>query len=217
MLQADSLIFDMDGTLWDAVDSYTKIWNTALPAYGVHRPPVTREELIAHMGLHLDAIIADLAPELAGDLDFYTFLDDLETRMMPVLKGRLYPGVAETMRQLARSKRLFMVSNCGSTGLQNFLNVSGLKPYITDALSHGETNLSKAENIRLLVERYNLKAPWYVGDTVTDCRAAHAAGIPVVWCSYGFGENDGADAVIDAFPQLLSLFPESSDQNISKK
>ena len=23
----DSLIFDMDGTLWDAVDSYCEIWN----------------------------------------------------------------------------------------------------------------------------------------------------------------------------------------------
>ena len=26
----DSLLFDMDGTLWDAVDSYCAIWNAAI-------------------------------------------------------------------------------------------------------------------------------------------------------------------------------------------
>ncbi len=26
----DSVIFDMDGTLWDAVDSYCRVWNATI-------------------------------------------------------------------------------------------------------------------------------------------------------------------------------------------
>ena len=31
----DSLIFDMDGTLWDAMKSYAEVWNVAFKEYGL--------------------------------------------------------------------------------------------------------------------------------------------------------------------------------------
>ena len=31
----DALIFDMDGTLWDAVDTYAEIWNMAFEREGI--------------------------------------------------------------------------------------------------------------------------------------------------------------------------------------
>ena len=34
-LSCDGLIFDMDGTLWDAVDSYVKIWNATIAECGI--------------------------------------------------------------------------------------------------------------------------------------------------------------------------------------
>ncbi len=34
MLKPDSLIFDMDGTLWDNVNSYEIVWNRALEILG---------------------------------------------------------------------------------------------------------------------------------------------------------------------------------------
>lgn len=42
----DAYIFDMDGTLWDAVDSYAAIWNTTIVQLGVQVPPVTRHKLV---------------------------------------------------------------------------------------------------------------------------------------------------------------------------
>ncbi len=54
--------------------------------------------------------------------------------MMPVLGGRLYPGVRETLEELSRNSRLFMVSNCGPDGIRNFLKFTGLGEIMTDHL-----------------------------------------------------------------------------------
>ena len=62
-MQCDALIFDMDGTLWDAVDSYARIWNTTFEQAGITDVPrVTRQVLMREMGKHLEDIIEDIAP-----------------------------------------------------------------------------------------------------------------------------------------------------------
>lgn len=203
--QCDSLIFDMDGTLWDAVDSYTQIWDKTIAEYGGQREPVSRHELISLMGRHLEDITAILMPQYKEDKTFLELLDHNERQMMPVLGGHLYDGVKEGLARLAESHRLFMVSNCGSYGLDNFLNVTGLRPFFTDSLSHGQTLLPKHDNIRLLVEKHHLKCPYYVGDTQTDGIAARRAGVGIVWCSYGFGTVEEPDFTISTFSELLNL------------
>ena len=204
-LLCDSLIFDMDGTLWDAVDSYVKVWNTTLDHIGVPHSPVTRGQLLSLMGKHLEDITAVLAPELAGDTSFLETLDLHERSMMPRLGGVLYPGVKETIAKLAEKIPLFMVSNCGSYGLQNFMDYTGLRPYFTDTLTHGGSGLPKAGNIAVIVERNNLKHPIYVGDTLTDEEAAHQAGVKFIWCAYGFGTAKAPDATITSIAQLPAL------------
>lgn len=203
---ADAFIFDMDGTLWDAVDSYTRIWDVTLEQNGIKRPPVTREELIGLMGRHLEDILAtlisaqDVTPKLLENLNRN------EREMMPVLGGQLYPGVPTMLEELSARVPVFMVSNCGSHGLVNFLEFNGFTNIFRDTLSHGQTGLPKAENIKLLQKRYNLKNPYYVGDTETDAQAAQSAGAGMVWCSYGFGTASHADFTIDS-PQALLYLP----------
>ncbi len=205
-LQCDALIFDMDGTLWDAVDSYARIWNTTLEQAGITDvAQVTRQTLMREMGKHLEDIIKDLVPGHDRDGRFLQLLNDNEATMMPGLRGRLYDGVTEAIPELARRLPLFMVSNCGPLGLENFLDVNGLRPYIKDALSHGGTGLDKAGNITLLVHKYGLKHPVYVGDTQGDSDAAHAAGAKMIYCAYGFGNVKDPDAVIHCFGELESI------------
>ena len=45
MLQSDSLIFDMDGTLWDNVNSYVISWNEGLQQRG-YQKQVTRDNIL---------------------------------------------------------------------------------------------------------------------------------------------------------------------------
>lgn len=203
MIKCDSLIFDMDGTLWDAVDSYVTIWNETTRQCGVDMPDVTREQLIGLMGHQLDDIMAAINPQLAGNRHYLEVLDRNERLMMPRLGGRLYTGVTATMAALSRRIPLYMVSNCGSEGLDNFLSFTALRPYVSGILSHGMNGLSKAENIRLTVSAHNLKRPVYVGDTQSDVNSAHEAGIPCVLADYGFGSDvKDADAHITAFERL---------------
>jgi phosphoglycolate phosphatase len=206
MITCDSLIFDMDGTMWDAVDSYTHIWDVTFKECNVQREPVTREELLAQMGRHLEDILADIAPAGADVPHLLEVLDKNERALVPVLGGKLYPGVKETVKTLAESGvKLFMVSNCGSEGLKNFMAFAGITQYFTDSLTHGGTDQPKDVNIRALVERYNLKNVFYVGDTAGDCKYAHAAGVGMIGCAYGFGDVSLADYKINAFTELLNL------------
>ena len=201
----DSLIFDMAGTLWYAVDSYCSIWNVTLRQCGYSRDDVSRDELLDHMGSTLDRIIADLTPEAAVDKGFFETLDRNERTMMPRLGGRLYPGVKELIPVLASRYRLFMVSNCSAEGLPNFLEFTGLRPYFTDTLSHGQNHCGKDANIRRLAENYGLKSPLYVGDTQGDADACHRAGVPIAWASYGFGHVDDPDFTLKCFDDLKDI------------
>lgn len=201
----DSIIFDMDGTLWDAVDSYCRIWDKSLAQCGYSQPPVTREMLIKLMGKTLDKIIQVIVPAAADDVNFFQTLDRNEREMMPELGGRLYPGVTETIHELSGHYRLFMISNCSSHGLPNFLRYTGLETYITDTLSNGDTSLDKAGNIEMMVKRHGLKRPIYVGDTQGDFDACEKAGIDFAFASYGFGTVSNPPHTLTKFSDLPDI------------
>ena len=45
----------------------------------------------------------------------------------------------------------------------------------------------------------------YIGDTQGDLEASRKAGIPFIFCTYGFGTPETFDAKIDAFTDLPEL------------
>ena len=55
------------------------------------------------------------------------------------------------------------------------------------------------------MHKYGLTLPVYVGDTQGDSDAAHAAGARMVYCAYGFGNVEDADAVIHSFGELKDI------------
>ena len=60
------IAFDMDGTLWDAVYTYARIWNEVFLQAGkeVH---ITRESLIGNIGIPIPKILANLFPEIENE------------------------------------------------------------------------------------------------------------------------------------------------------
>jgi len=202
----DAFIFDMDGTLWDAVDGYCEVWNATISSFGLDKPRIDRNLLFTQMGKPLDAIMDALIP---GDYDRAEFMRRMagyEADIVPRRGGVLYPRVPEVLSQLrSRGAGIYLVSNCGASGLRNFFSFTGLGPLFDDSGAHGVNGLGKADNIALMVERHRLLRPVYVGDTQLDVDSAHAAGVPVVWAAYGFGHAEGAEHRIDRFEQLLEL------------
>jgi phosphoglycolate phosphatase len=62
----DSLIFDMDGTLWDAVETYTLAWNFYFNRHQIDKQ-LKKIELDALMGLEeskfLEKVLPDFTPK----------------------------------------------------------------------------------------------------------------------------------------------------------
>ena len=208
MTQFDSLIFDMDGTLWDAVDSYVAVWDATFAEFGMPTGTVTREQLIECMGMPINEIYRSLVGDPSGADRFLKRLAENEDRLMISLGGTLYPGVKEQIPPLASRYRLFMLSNCSALGLPNFLAYTGLGEHFTDTISYGVNLQQKDHNIRLLMQRHNLTAPLYIGDTEGDCRSAHSAGIPMLLARYGFGDAPDAEFSADSFGQLAQMLLE---------
>ena len=194
----------MDGTLWDAVDTYAEIWNMAFEREGIEQR-ITRNDLLALIGTPIDDIIRHFVP--ADQVEhLLQVIAGLVVTELPRLGGRLYEGVQEGIATLAQHYQLFMLSNCDELELPIFVRYAGIEPYITDTLAYGNTHLRKADNMRLLAEKYHLQHPVYVGDTDSDCSEAHRAGVPFVWMSYGFGTTDRAQLQFDNFSDMANHF-----------
>lgn len=183
----DSLIFDLDGTLWNASGSTAVGWSRVAKSLNLSIP-ITADSIRSVSGLPFDECVESLFPDLSKtQADLKSCLDLAEKEEVLKSGGELYPGVASLIPKLKERYRLFIVSNCQDWYLKAFLEHSKLQPYFEDAICFGQTNLSKTENIRELVRRNQLQKPIYVGDTQWDQHAAFFAGVKFIFACYGFG------------------------------
>lgn len=207
MEKIDAIIFDLDGTLWNTVDSCLKATSLVKEEHKDITRDVTREQIESAMGKTSDEIIniyyGYLPREKGEEYANEAFSKNVENLLKE--GGRLYPNTRETIINLSKKYKLYIVSNCVKGYIESFLNTSGLKDFFDDYESYGNTLLSKGENIKLVIERNNLQNPIYVGDTSGDMEGAKIAGIPFVYAAYGFGDVESFDYKIDDISELLDL------------
>lgn len=206
-MKTDSILFDLDGTLWNSSSVVLKSWNAVLSQSNLNRKSVTAEEMDGTFGLQL--------PEI-GEMLFAS--DDREERMKVmqeccnyevnvILKegGVLYPGLEETLKALSEKVPLFIISNCQNGYIEAFLKYHRLGQYFKDCECAERTGKTKGENINLVAKRNGLKNPVYVGDTLADWESAHFAGIPFIFASYGFGNVTTFDASVNKIEDLVGI------------
>jgi len=203
----DSIIFDLDGTLWDSTEGAAVIWREVAGKYPEVTDIISADRLKALYGLPLEEIAVKLLPSVSRETAI-EIMRESTTKQCPYLEktgGILFPGLEETLTELKEKYRLFIVSNCEEGYIQCFLKAHQLQEYFEDFEYPGRSGVLKAENIRLIMERNRLSNPVYVGDTSGDAIAAGKAGIPFVYARYGFGQAEEYDYVIDSFEELLRL------------
>lgn len=207
MQKPDSLIFDMDGTLWDAVDTYAESWNLVFKDLGI-AITVTRKELAKMVGWEGKKVISVIMPDFDDEKrwEIYGLVNEKRRGMLPEYGGILYDGVKKGLKQLAGKYDLFILSNCAKGIIRLFIDWAGIDEHIKDELAHGVNFMPKQHNIKLLMEKHNLKSPVYVGDTAGDGEQSRLAGIPFVFVSYGFGTTDDYDLKFDDFNSLVDYF-----------
>lgn len=207
MQKIDSIIFDLDGTLWDSVDSVVKVWNEVLADVGFE-PIMDYKKLSGCMGMLIDQIIKELFPTATNEQAEMIMSECLkrEQSMLSKLGGKLYPSVEDTLSVLFDKYKLFIVSNCQNGYIQAFFKAHGLKKYFVDYECAGRTGMCKGDNIKLIIERNRLQSAVYVGDTVLDYEAACHADIPFVFAEYGFGNCEKYDLKLERFSDLNGIF-----------
>lgn len=206
-LQVESLIFDMDGTLWDSSENVARSWTEVLERQADIDRVVTQADIQAVMGLPMDAIAARLFPEVSRErqAELIDLCGRYENAYLATHGGVLYESLEETLAALAQTHRLFIVSNCQSGYIEAFLRHYEFDRYFRGTLCWGDTHAMKGESIRILMERYSITDAAYIGDIQGDCDSARYAGIRFIHAAYGFGEVENPDAVITSFPQLLAV------------
>ncbi|MGZ3810314.1 MAG: HAD family hydrolase [Mucilaginibacter sp.] len=207
MQKPDSIIFDMDGTLWDAVDTYTASWNVVFKQLGIEKT-IVREELAKMVGWEGKKVLMTIMPEYDEEkqLSIYAQVNEARKEMLPKHGGILYDGVKDGLKELAEKYQLFIVSNCAKGVIKVFIDWAGINEQIIDEIAYGTNYMPKHYNIQQLIERHDLKNPVYVGDTEGDGEQSRLAGVPFVFVSYGFGATDDHDVKFDSFTDFTRYF-----------
>lgn len=208
-MQAESIIFDIDGTLWDSRHIVARGYNEYLTAHGMDHLQVTGEYLGSLFGRTMTEIADVFLAEIPVPRRYEILQACMASEHEALVKDPChidFPGVVPTLEKLAKGHRLFIVSNsqCGYPELVlEKLNIGHL---IEGHMCFGDTGLSKGETMKILMQRHNIRSAVYVGDTQGDLDACRHAGIPFIFCRYGFGSPESWDAAVDSFPQLLEIF-----------
>ena len=203
----DSIIFDVDGTLWDSTDSVARSWNLAIQENSSLDLTITENALQQVFGKTMTEIADTLFSRLPEKerMKLLEVCFQYENRYLETHPGKLFDGVPDTLAALSGQYPLFIVSNCQQGYIEVLLRTSSLEPFIKDHLCFGETQTSKGQTILTLMKRNGLKNPVYVGDTRGDADACAEAGIPFIFAGYGFGDVPDAKMRISKFTDLKDL------------
>ncbi|MBR4628015.1 MAG: HAD family hydrolase [Ruminococcus sp.] len=201
----NGLIFDMDGTLWDSSENVAASWSEKLKQLGYDKT-VTKTDIMGVMGLTMDKLADIIFSEYPKDLRM-ELLDECcgyENGYLRAHGGVLYRGLEDTLKELRKSYRLYIVSNCQKGYIEAFLDYYGFWKYFDDIECYGNNLKEKGDNIALLAHRNGLERAWYVGDIQGDYDSAMKAGCGFIHAAYGFGK------IAQSVPELrqFSYLPE---------
>ncbi len=202
------IIFDLDGTLWDASAEVTRSWNMALATINDFHLQIDQRDMMSFMGKLLFDIGKMMLPKHLDDSTVQKIIDlciEYEHAYLKKHGAPLYENLLSTLEKLKKDYSLFIVSNCQAGYIEVFLDYFGIWNLFDDYECPGRTNLAKADNIKLICKRNNLDKAVYVGDTDGDYIATKAAGLEFIHAAYGYGKPHEPTAYINKFEDLLNI------------
>lgn len=207
-MKFESIIFDVDGTLWDSRALLAEAYNEQLRSEGLPAE-VTAEILRPLFGKTMTALADGVFPNVPAP-ERYALMDRCILKMDEHLEKYAspaigYPDLRRVMEQLRKTHRLFIVSNGQKGYPQMAAKKLGLADLMDGYLSFGDTGKSKGQTLLQLMAAHNIQSAVYVGDTQGDLEACREAGIPFIWTTYGFGMPEAYWEKVDSFAGLLKI------------
>lgn len=197
-MAADTLLLDLDGTVWDSHSWYADTIATLSGASAV-----------------------TIATRLGAGASVVRLLRDggvSNTQLARAARDHgasigLYEGVLETLERLrASGTDVGVVSNLPGWLVRPLLTSTGIGAY-AEAIATPRPGLPAKPQphgiARVLGElgRPTGAGTWFAGDGRTDAEAARAAGVRFAWASYGYEAETppGVDKVLVRFEDVLEL------------
>lgn len=226
------ILYDLDGTLIDSAPDLCQAVNLALSE--VSLPGHDVDAVRRMIGEGQRVLIERAIRRAGGNLEPPGFVDDVLVRFRRhysahlVEKTELYPTVRETLAALSPRVPLAVATNKPGEWARRIIATFGLDPHFRWVLGEDDIGARKPDPRLLLniCERAGIEPSQalMVGDSAIDLAAAHAAHMPIAFCTYGFADeatltaarSPAADAapgtsarphIFNRFSDLLAFFP----------
>jgi phosphoglycolate phosphatase len=204
-------VFDLDGTLIDSITDVALCFNAALRACGFPEHPVPRYNRM--VGGNLEQVVERTLPQDARTEENITRVKTLYRELYqssPKANTGLYPGVAELLDALVARGVLLAVNTNKAQALTDGI-MAGLFarwPFCA-VVGYRDDLPSKPDpaGVYSILTAHGIEPEEavYIGDGETDIATAHAAGIPMVFVTWGQGEAQPCD-------ERVLFFADNSEQ-----
>ncbi len=207
-----AILFDLDGTLVNAISPITEAWNIAMIKNNL-KYRFSELDLKSHMGLtpKESSELAFKDVPLETGIKYFKLCLNEEISYLKDHPGKLYPGEKRVLDILSSYIPLFIVSNSDKGYIEDFLNAFGFNKYFVDHLCAGDTLKDKRENILIIKDKYNIKDVTYIGDTLKDYTESKKANVHFIHANYGFGKIEEDVDYITSLYDLLTRLDEINE------
>jgi phosphoglycolate phosphatase len=185
------LVFDLDGTLVDSIHDLAEAASDLSEAYGGAR---FDDETVCRMVGEGAAVLVERVMARAGHAEpppeaLRQFLDLYDRRMYDTT--RAYPGVTDTLRALADTHAMALLTNKPEGSARKVLAHCGLDGFFAHMV-FGDGEFGRKPDpagLRWLMKRHraSAKRTILVGDSEVDLATARAGGVRICLARYGFG------------------------------
>lgn len=220
MLQRPEMVLiDVDGTLVDSVPDLAFCVDEMLKQLDM---PTRGEASVRHwVGNGVERLVKrGLINELNGEPD-----EVLYNKALPIFRALyakntsvrscLYEGVPEAMEFLkSTGVKIGCVTNKASEFTLPILKDLGISDYFETILCGDQVERKKPDPQPLLMSAEKLgvspKASMMLGDSMSDVKAARAAGFSIICMSYGYNHGEdirdyNPDAVVDSMAEIKNI------------
>lgn len=169
------IIFDFDGVIADSFEGAYKINQLISPG-------ITREQYAARFKGNINETHKSIKENSIQE--FFSHWEPL------VSKLPIFTGMPETIRQLAQTLHLAIISSTTSQPINEFLHVHNLHICFSHVLGN-DVDHSKVNKINTLLKVTSTEptAAVMVTDTLGDLKEAHQAGIHTIAVTWGFHDK----------------------------
>ncbi|MBV1878759.1 MAG: HAD hydrolase-like protein [Pseudomonadales bacterium] len=189
-MKYDYLIFDLDGTISDPKQGFTRSINHALKFHGFRERD--EDELATFIGPPLDASFASLAATTDSTL-INALVEKYRERYAEIgyAENILYPGVVSALAQLSSipEVQLGICTSKPAHFAEKILELFSIRQHFT-FVSGGDVGIEKCQQLATLLEQgiINHKS-LMIGDRYIDLTAAHKNHLQAVGVLWGYGSH----------------------------